>query len=302
MKVQYRVQHKTLYGYSTLVSLSHHLARLRPRQTRFQNVQSSSIMMTPEPSTFLEGKDAYDNNTTFLITETPHNEMRLLSEFMVEVKKPDYPQSSNTLSWERAASFFSTPQTTQLIEACEMTAPSCFIPLTPEIKDYAAPSFIKERPILEVAEEIMQRIYHDFTYDAFATSIATPINESLSMKRGVCQDFAHVAIACLRSFGLAARYVSGYILTKRESQSEQTGEIDMIGGDASHAWFSVFVPDYGWVDLDPTNNMFLNLEHITVGWGRDFDDMSPIKGLMMGGGSHTISVDVCVQRLSSSYP
>ena len=196
---------------------------------------------------------------------------------------------------QETADLLRFPKTAEQLNASEMTCPSCFVPLTEEIKQYAAPSFNAGRPVLETAEEIMHRIYQDFTYDSSATSIATPINESLAMKRGVCQDFAHVGIACLRSFGLAARYVSGYIRTRRAAEAEQKGDIDMIGGDASHAWFSVYVPSFGWVDLDPTNNMYMQSEHLTVGWGRDFDDMSPIKGIMTGGGNHTISVDVSVR-------
>ena len=298
MTVTYRVCHKTVYGYSIPVTLSHHLARLKPRETPYQHVLSSEIRTNPEASFQTDQTDAFGNIATFFIVETPHNEMSVISDFTAQITAPVYPDPTQTPSWEETRDLLQFPRTTEQLNASEMTYPSCFVPLTEKIKQYAAPSFKAGRPVLETAEEIMHRIYQDFTYDSSATSIATPINESLAMKRGVCQDFAHVGIACLRSFGLAARYVSGYIRTRRAAEAEQKGEIKMIGGDASHAWFSVYVPSFGWVDLDPTNNMYMQSEHLTVGWGRDFDDMSPIKGIMTGGGNHTIAVDVSVRTAS----
>ncbi len=300
MTVTYRVCHKTIYGYSVPVTLSHNLARLKPRETPYQHILSERITITPTPSFQSDGIDAFGNTTTFLITETPHNEMTIISDFEASISPPVYPDPMETPSWEETKRLMSYPDTPELLTASEMTAPSYFIPLSAEIKAYAAQSFTPDRPVLAVAEEIMRRIYQDFTYDSSATSIATPINETLAMKRGVCQDFAHVAIACLRSFGLPARYVSGYIRTRRAAEAEQKGEIEMIGGDASHAWFSVYVPSFGWVDLDPTNNMYMQSEHLTVGWGRDFDDMSPVKGIMTGGGTHTVTVDVSVRTISST--
>lgn len=297
MTVTYRVCHKTVYGYSVPVTLSHHIARLKPRETPYQHILARSITMTPEPSFQSDETDTFGNTSTFLIAETPHNEMTIVSDFTAQITPPVYPDPAQTPSWEETKALLSFPNTPELLAAGEMTAPSCFVPLSAEIKAYAAPSFTPGRPVLESAEEIMRRIYRDFTYDSSATSIATPINETLAMKRGVCQDFAHVGIACLRSFGLAARYVSGYIRTRRAAEAEQKGEIEMIGGDASHAWFSVYVPSFGWVDLDPTNNMYMRSEHLTVGWGRDFDDMSPVKGIMTGGGTHTIAVDVSVRTI-----
>lgn len=295
MTIIYRVRHKTIYGYSLPVTLSHHLARLKPRNTPYQRVMSADVSMTPEPSFTADETDAFGNTATFLTTETPHNEMTVVSDFTAEIKKPEYPQASSTPSWEETARKLSLPGTPELLEAAVMTCPSCFIPVTRESREYAALSMTPGRPVLEAAEEIMHRIYSDFIYDPSATSITTPVHETLCMKRGVCQDFAHVGIACLRSFGLAARYVSGYIRTRRAAEAESRGEIEMIGGDASHAWFSVFIPEFGWVDLDPTNNMYMQAEHLTVGWGRDFDDMSPVKGIMTGGGRHTITVDVSVR-------
>ena len=299
MTFSYRIRHKTVYGYSYPVTLSHHLARLKPRETPYQRILSSTVRVTPEPAFEKTETDAFGNAASFFIVETPHKEMTIVSDFTVEIMPPVYPDPSKTLSCAQTAELLKHPDTQELLDAGLMTNPSCFVPLTPEIKEYAAVSVSPDRPVLEAAEEIMHRIYHDFTYDPAATSIATPINATLAMKRGVCQDFAHVGIACLRSFGLAARYVSGYIRTHRKSERSNKNEIDMVGGDASHAWFSVYVPDFGWVDLDPTNNIYMHCEHMTVGWGRDFDDMSPVKGIMIGGGNHTVSVDVAVTPLNA---
>ena len=287
-----------MYGYSVPVTLSHHLARLKPRATPYQRVVQSGVVMTPDPSFRQDITDAFGNTATFLIDETPHREMTITSDFTVDITPPVYPAPDATPTWEETRALLAAPTTPELAQAAQMTAPSLFVPRSPEAKAYAAKSFTPNRPVLAAAEEIMRRIYTDFTYYPSATSIATPIRETLKMKRGVCQDFAHVAIACLRSFGVAARYVSGYIRTRRSASAEQTGEIEMIGGDASHAWFSVYVPSFGWVDLDPTNNIYLHHEHLTVGWGRDFDDMSPVKGVMTGGGLHTISVDVAVRLMN----
>lgn len=276
------------------VTLSHHLARLKPRETIYQHISDAVISIDPPPSFISNEKDPFGNRMTFFIAETPHNALTVTSEFTAEISPPAIPNPKETTSWENTANLLSLPTTPELLEAAHMAYPSFFTPLTREIKDYARPSFLSDRPVLEAAEDIMRRIYTDFAYDPAATSIATPINEVLHLKRGVCQDFAHVAIACFRYFGLAARYVSGYIRTYRTAPVAQAADIEMIGGDASHAWFSIFVPDFGWVDLDPTNNMYVQSEHITVGWGRDFDDMSPIKGVMTGGGHHNVTVDVSV--------
>ncbi len=296
----YRVRHKTTYGYSLPVTLSHHVARLKPRETFHQHISDATLVIEPEPSFISNAKDVFGNRTTFFIAETPHTSLSVTSEFTAEITAPDHPAPETTLPWETARRILAFPNTPALLEAAENAFPSCFIPVTKEIKAYALQSFTPNRPVLEAAEDLTHRIFRDFLYDPSATSIATPVNEVLKLRRGVCQDFAHLAIACVRSVGLAARYVSGYIRTYRSVPESRSLDIEMIGGDASHAWFSVYVPDFGWVDLDPTNDIYAQSEHITVGWGRDFDDMSPIKGVMTGGGRHTVSVDVSVAPLSRS--
>lgn len=295
----YRVRHKTTYGYGLPVTLSHHIARLKPRETALQHVSDARVTVDPEPAFVSNAKDAFGNRTTFFITETPHTTLTVTSEFTAEVSAPSRPAPETTVPWEIARQKLAFPDAPDLLAAAENAYPSCFIPKTPEIKAYADVSFTAGRPVLEAAEDLTHRIFRDFVYDPSATSVATPVNEVLRLRRGVCQDFAHLAIACVRSAGLAARYVSGYIRTCRPAPEIQSGDIEMIGGDASHAWFSVFVPGFGWVDLDPTNDMYAGTDHITVGWGRDFDDMSPIKGVMTGGGQHTVTVDVSVMPLTA---
>ena len=297
MSVTYRVRHKTSYEYGIPVTLSHHLAHLKPRETPYQHVVSSTLTINPQASFQNDQTDAFGNTGTFFIVETPYREMTIISEFNAELTPPVYPDPSKTLEWEKTAQMLSKPDTSELLQASAMVAPSSFIPPNPEIREYALISFSKGKPILEVAEEIMHRIHSDFIYDPNATDITTPLEETLRMKRGVCQDFAHIGIACLRQFGLAARYVSGYIRTYKDQGKSADALIETVGGDASHAWFSVYVPEFGWVDLDPTNNMYLGTEHLTTGWGRDFNDMSPIKGIITGGGAHTVNVDVSVLAL-----
>ena len=292
--MKYYVRHISSYAYESPVTLSHHIARLLPRKTAYQEIERAKINITPSEHTLTQIKDAFGNNACIFVIEKPHDALTVTSEFTVDTKIPCYPDEHTTPSWEETARLLTTPSTDTLLEAAQMTCPSCFINRTREAKEYALPSFSKNRPVLEAAADLMRRIYADFSYDSTATSVATPVNEVLKLRRGVCQDFAHLSIACLRSLGLAARYVSGYIRTYKNDETA------MVGGDASHAWFSVFVPSFGWVDLDPTNNMYMGEEHITIGWGRDFDDMSPVKGIMTGGGRHTFNVDVLVAPTDSN--
>ena len=177
----------------------------------------------------------------------------------------------------------------QALEALEFTFASPYVPLAQELRTYAATSFQPGRPVLEGARELTHRIFTDFTYEPGATTLGTGVVRAFAMRRGVCQDFAHIQIACLRALGLPARYVSGYLLTRPAEGKER-----MVGADASHAWLSIWVPGHDWVDLDPTNDMIPGREHITIGWGRDYGDVSPVSGVMFGGGAHEVTVAVDV--------
>lgn len=287
--MKYYVRHISSYAYEFPVTLSAHVARLKPRETPYQKVSDVKLTIDPQTDAARDVTDAFGNTMTLFTVEKTHDALTVTSEFHARTRAPDYPNPAETPAWEEVAQILKFPQTDALLEAAQMSAESCFIQKTAAAREYALQSFAKNRPVLEAAEDLTHRIYKDFLYDPTATSVATPVDEVLKLRRGVCQDFAHLAIACLRSLGLAARYVSGYIRTHKADDSA------MVGGDASHAWFSVFVPSIcGWVDLDPTNNMYLGEEHVTIGWGRDFDDMSPVKGVMTGGGKHSFSVDVLV--------
>lgn len=287
--MKYYVRHISSYAYEFPVTLSAHVARLKPRETPYQKVSDVKLTIDPQTDAARDVTDAFGNTMTLFTVEKTHDALTVTSEFHAQTRAPDYPNPAETPAWEEVAQILKFPQTDALLEAAQMSAESCFIQKTAAAREYALQSFAKNRPVLEAAEDLTHRIYKDFLYDPTATSVATPVDEVLKLRRGVCQDFAHLAIACLRSLGLAARYVSGYIRTHKADDSA------MVGGDASHAWFSVFVPSIcGWVDLDPTNNMYLGEEHVTIGWGRDFDDMSPVKGVMTGGGKHSFSVDVLV--------
>ena len=286
--MRYAVRHISSYDYSLPVTLSQHLTHLKPRETPFQKITKASLTVSPDTPLLSETTDCFGNFIHFFTIQEPHSSLKIVSSFHAETTAPRYPAPETTPAWEDVAAMTAAPTTDDLLSAAQMSAPSCFIRPTKAVRAYAAPLMTPKRPILAAAEELMRRIYGDFTYDPTATGVTTPPDEVLALKRGVCQDFAHLAVACLRSFGLPARYVSGYIRTHKNDGDA------MVGGDASHAWFSVFVPGFGWVDLDPTNNMYMGEEHITVGWGRDFDDMSPVKGIMTGGGTHRFAVDVAV--------
>ena len=184
---------------------------------------------------------------------------------------------------------------TMTLQALEFTFASPYVPLASELRAYAAPSFPPGRPVLEGARELTTRIFRDFKYQPGATTLATGVLRAFQMRRGVCQDFAHIQIGCLRSLGLPARYVSGYLLT-----TPPPGKPRQIGCDASHAWLSLYAPDLGWVDFDPTNNVIPSMQHITVAWGRDYDDICPIRGVFVGGGNHTMTVAVDVQPLGEN--
>jgi transglutaminase-like putative cysteine protease len=175
-----------------------------------------------------------------------------------------------------------------------MTFDSPHVRTSAELQAYAAPSFPPGRPVLEAVRDLVTRIHQDFIYDATATEVSTPVATVLSARRGVCQDFAHVAIGCLRALGLAGRYVSGYLLTR-----PPPGRPRLVGADASHAWMATWVPRLGWVDFDPTNDLIAGQDHVTIAHGRDFSDVTPIRGIILGGGAHQLAVSVDVAPLDS---
>lgn len=291
MAVTYKVRHVTTYRYAEPVLLAHHQAHLTPRQTAFQTCHRSQIRVDPQPAEIEGGgHDYFGNPVTFFGLRDPHSRLVVQVTSKVEVRDRAMPAAAATPTREDALVMLETLSGASLLEVADGRFESPYVAISPAIRDYAQVSFPEGRPLLDCLLDLNRRINHEFTYDPAATTLATPLAEVLEERRGVCQDFAHLGIACVRSMGLPARYVSGYLLTK-----PPPGKVKLQGSDASHAWLSAFVPGIGWLDFDPTNNCMANLEHVTVGWGRDFDDVSPLRGVVLGGGDHSLKVGVDVE-------
>lgn len=285
----YEVSHKTTYRYRQVVSISHHLLHLTPRPASFQSCSHSAIEITPAPTVRAVDSDYFGNPTTFVTIQQGHLELVLHSLSVIEVAERPIPAPDATPPWEEVRRRAWSERSEEALEALEFTFASTYVPIQTEFETYAACSFVPGRPVLAAARDLTHRIYSGFTYDPGATSLATNTADAFALRRGVCQDFAHIEIACLRALGLPARYISGYLLTRPAPGKER-----LIGADASHAWLSIWIPGDGWVDLDPTNDMIPGSEHITVAWGRDYGDVSPVSGIMFGGGAHEVAVSVDV--------
>jgi transglutaminase-like putative cysteine protease len=285
----YRVMHTTTYFYSKLVSLCHNLAHLTPRQDARQTCRHSKLEVTPTPTLVRERLDHFGNRMTYFTVEEPHDRLTVRATSAVDVAPAAPPDPAATPPWESVRQLLEQDRSPEALDACPFVFDSPYVKAGPELAHYAAPSFPPGRPVLEAALDLMRRIHREFHYDATATTITTPLQEVLELRSGVCQDFAHLEIGCLRSLGLAARYVSGYLRTQ-----PPPGQPHLVGADASHAWLSVYCPGHGWVDLDPTNDLVPSEKHIILAWGRDYDDVSPMKGVNLGGGRHSVTVGVDV--------
>lgn len=292
--MKYHITHTTQYKYNQPVNLCHSEARLQLRDCARQHCLSSQIQINPMPVNYQERLDYFSNKVACFSLQQPHKQLTVTAVSDVEVL-PVVPVNDVSMSWEEALmqlqfkpTMISDPPLKQLYALDSILAAE-----SDDIKAYAAESFAPGRTVAAVAEDLTRRIYHDFSYDPSFTTIATPLAIVLEHKRGVCQDFAHLAIACFRSFGLLARYVSGYLET-----IPPEGAIKLAGSDASHAWFSVYQPDGGWLDFDPTNNCRVGEQHITLAWGRDYNDVTPLKGLAIGSRQQQIAVAVDVVRQS----
>jgi len=293
MKAQlYELTHTTTYDYHSPVTVSHHLLRVTPRLQTRQLRLDHSIETDPVAANISQRTDYFGNEVTFATIEGAHRQLRLTSRSRVAVGPAFVPEPAETPAWESVRGMCRSDRSPSVLEAIEFTFASPAVPLEPVFADYAAVSFASRRSILEAALDLTSRINADFQFDATATTVSTPLLEVLENRRGVCQDFAHFQIACLRSLGLPARYVSGYLET-----IPPPGKPRLVGADASHAWVSIFCPGIGWIDLDPTNNCLPSMRHITTAWGRDYSDVSPIRGVLLGSGEHTLSVSVDVLPL-----
>ncbi len=290
---RYRVTHRTLYRYAESVTLCHNEAHLRPRNGPFQNCLSHQVNVIPVPAAVVERKDFFGNPVYYFSVEKPHDSLDVMAISEVEVFWPTLIELSDHLSWEQASHMIKTTHDPELIEARSFILESPFVSIEPDVAAYTAESFPPGRGVLDAMRDFIRRIYTDFKFDPASTTVATPLLQILDQRRGVCQDFAHLAIAGLRTMGLAARYVSGYIETVPPEGKER-----LIGADASHAWLAAFIPGFGWIDLDPTNNHFPVTSHVTLSWGRDYGDVAPLKGVITGGGGHALVVAVDVVRLA----
>ncbi len=283
----YELTHTTTYDYAEPVSLSHHLLRLRPRELSHQNCFAHAFAIEPAPKRLNFYTDYYGNRVSFITIEEPHRSLVIRSTCKVQRKRVKQPDPLESAAWEQVRDQMRGVQIGTALEASEYLFDSQLISTGDEFADYAALSFTKGRPILDAVLHLTERIHEDFTFDPDATTVTTAVNSVLKSRRGVCQDFAHLQIACLRSLGIPARYVSGYIETL-----PPPGEEKLVGSDASHAWVSVYCHALGWIDVDPTNNLLVSDQHVTVGWGRDYSDVSPIRGVILGSGHHTLKVAV----------
>ncbi|MDT3718393.1 transglutaminase family protein [Pseudomonas oryzihabitans] len=291
-QVRYRIQHDTHYRYEAPVSLSQQLLHLLPRDCAWQRCLSQQLAILPAPTQRQEAWDAFGNPLTRLSFERPHDELYVGTDLEVEVDSRAGWVLEDSPAWEEVREGLRYPAATVALDVHHFRFESPAVPIDRIFARFAADCFPPGQPLLLGCRALMEKIHREFRFDATATQVATPLREVLEHRHGVCQDFAHLMLACLRGLGLVARYVSGYLLTQ-----PPPGKPRLIGADASHAWVSVHCPVLGWVDFDPTNDVLPDVEHITLAWGRDFTDVSPLRGVILGGGDHDPVVEVTVTPL-----
>lgn len=293
----YHIFHSTQFSYQQWVSFSHNLIRLKPRDTPFQTVVDFSLSTDPV-NTELEGyTDYFGNHLQHLLIREPHHHLKVTARTCIGMDIPAIEQHKLLSEYAKEVSYSQMLQalkesTSDVIDAKQFCMPSKFITkMSPLLRDYAGSSFSQERSVYESVKELMGRIYHDFQFVSGFSDVNTPVETVFEARKGVCQDFAHLAISALRSLGISARYMSGYIETLPPQ-----GEEKLFGADASHAWFSVFIPGFGWFDFDPTNNIIPYDQHIVLGYGRDYADIAPMQGVVLSSGKSNVSVTVDVTR------
>lgn len=340
--MRYRVKHETVYSYGSDVVHSHQLLHLVPRPSPYQQCVEHALTISPATYTRRDETDAFGNLVTRVEFEHAHRRLDVSTDMEVDVHPRPPVASADTLPWEHVREMLSYGggwPSREILEAARFRHESPYVRVKQVFNEYAAECFPAGRPILTCAQALMEKLHREFRYAPGETNIATPLSEVLQNRRGVCQDFAHLMIACLRARGLAARYVSGYIrlrpakrvdvdcgesdpshvtqlggvtsslpkapggavppVLNESADPQEDSQLDWVGAGASHAWVSVFIPPFGWFELDPTNNVYVGTDHIAVAWGRDFGDVSPLRGVILGGGSHDLSVRVTVEPLRS---
>ena len=293
--MEYEVRHRTTYRYLHSVSYSCHLAHLTPRETAAQHVAESELTVSQVPARRYAMDDFFGNRTQWFAIDSAHTVLDVLSRSRVSVAAAPLPDAQASMAWEKVRTSLGYAPDDAAREAIEFVFDSPLTGARAAIAVYAALSFPRGRPVLSGALDLMHRIHKDFQYDTTVTDATTPVDRVFQIRSGVCQDLAHVGIACLRSLGLAGRYVSGYLLTQ-----PPPGQKRLLGADASHAWFAVWAPPFGWVDLDPTNDMPAGEGHVTLAWGRDYSDVAPLNGIVTGGGDHIVEVGVDVVPIDAA--
>jgi len=296
----YIIKHITDYIYDDYVSYCHNLATLKPRNINGQSLLEFFLEIEPKPSELSERIDFFGNHATRFSIQEQHKKLRVATQSKVSRDNQYFANhlidcQSNHVTLETALNNLQSLEP-EIIDSKQYTLESPLIrKLSPLFKEYALRSFAQNRPVFESCSELTKRIFTDFEFVTGFTNVATPINEVMEEKKGVCQDFAQVAIACLRSVGLPARYISGYIETIPPAGKEK-----LVGADASHAWFSLYIPTFGWIDFDPTNNLIPIDQHITIAWGRDYYDVPPLKGVIFSNGKNTMKVSVDIRPDNSN--
>jgi transglutaminase-like putative cysteine protease len=290
----YRIVHRTTYKYKYPVSLGNHVACLKPRSSLHHQLAQCELRIQPTPATLTERLDYFGNLHCYFTVQEPHKELVVEARSEVTMDGNGTPLLQPSIPWEEAAQLLPNDHSPAGLEAYQFGFESPRIRIRSEYAAYALQSFTPGRPMPEALLDLTARIYKDFRFDAKVTNVRTSTEEVFRKRRGVCQDFAHLQIACLRSLNLAARYVSGYLRTY-----PPPGKPRLVGADASHAWVSAYCPGIGWLDMDPTNNLVPSDGHVTLAWGRDYGDVSPLRGLILGGGSHLLRVAVDMEPLDS---
>lgn len=289
----YRIVHKTSYQYKHAVSVGNHIACLTPRCLPGHRCTRHELLVSPSAEV-TRRKDYFGNQLSFFTIEEPHKALIVEARSEVTIDQRSAPPAPrDSPPWEEIARTLPSQYDACSLEAYQFVFESSRIQPSAQFAEYASRSFTPGRPFIQALLDLTGRIHHDFRFDAKATNVRTPPEEVLRKGCGVCQDFAHLEIACLRSLHLPARYVSGYLRT-----FPRPGQPRLIGADVSHAWISAYCPGIGWLDVDPTNNVVPSSNHVTVAWGRDYSDVSPLRGLILGGRDHALQVSVDVEALA----
>ncbi len=292
--MKYNIVHSTRYVYHDAATLCHNQAHLTPRECPRQRCLHCQLEITPTPAAIRSWNDVFGNSATYFSIEQSHRELSVLAHSQVEMLGTSTPPTEYSLSWEEAGTRITNIHRSSDYDSCALICRLNRMADSTEVREYAMKSFQPGRRLFDTTMELTARIHADFLYDPQSTNIATTPSEILRCRRGVCQDFARLQIACFRSMGLSARYVSGYLVTR-----PPPGKPRLIGADATHAWVSVYFPGWGWIDFDPTNNRLASDDYITLAWARDYADVSPVRGVFLGGGAHQMSVSVDVAPCSN---